>query len=90
MMNQKEYSKLLLKLVQSPYGGYSERMACRLLYNKNSYQSFQQNIVQIDGKVFIGLEGYSNYIEGIPTGFFQILDKFTNGAMLVKPLPKSN
>lgn len=85
MMNQADYSKLLLKLVQSPYEGYSERMACRLLYNKNGYVSFQQGIVKIDQKIFIGLDGYSSYTEGIPTGFFFIEDIHSNGAMLVKP-----
>lgn len=84
-MNQEEYSKLLLKLIQTRYGGYSERMACRLLYNKNSYLSFQQGIVKVEEKIFIGLEGYGSYTEGIPTGFFFIEDIFTNGAMLVKP-----
>jgi len=85
MMNQAEYSKLLLKLVQSPYGGYSERMACRLLYNKNGYLSFEKGIVKIDEKVFIGLEGYSSYPGDVSTGFFHIEDIHSNGAMLVKP-----
>jgi len=60
-------------------------MACRLLYNKNSYLSFQQGIVKIDEKIFIGLDGYSSYTEGIPNGFFFIEDIHSNGAMLVKP-----
>jgi len=85
MMNQEEYSKLLLKLVQTRYGGYSERMACRLLYNNKSHLSFLQGIVKIDEKIFIGLEGYSSYTEGIPTGFFHIEDIHSNRAMLVKP-----
>lgn len=74
-----------MKLVQSPYGGYSERMACRLLYNKSGYLSFQQGIVKIEEKIFIGLEGYNSYPGDVKTGFFFIEDKFTNGAMLVEP-----
>ena len=84
MMNQEEYSKLLLKLVQSPYGGYSERMDCRLLYNKNGYTSFGSVMLKIDEKIFIGLEGYSSFSGDIPSGFFRILDTFTNRAMLVE------
>ena len=84
-MSRDEYSKLLLNLVSTRYGGYSNRMACRLLYNNNGYMNFGEAIVKIDEKIFMGLEGYSSYIEGIPTGFFRILDKFTNGAMLVEP-----
>lgn len=85
-MNQEEYLSLLLKLVSSYYSSYSTRSDSKLLYKINGYRSFDPCLNGIDGKIFIGLNGYSTYSEDVPSGFFFIEEKFTNGAMLVSLL----
>lgn len=90
MMNQEEYLKLLLKLVYKDYYSCVLKASCKLLYVKDESFSRSRVINRIEGKLFIGLDGYyTNILLNLPDGFFVCQDKFTNGAMLVKHLPTS-
>lgn len=86
MMNQAEYSNLLLSLIAHPHHSTSQtRSYCNLIMYYYNRVSEGRSINLIDGRIFLSLSNYNTDEQlDMEDSLFQVVDKFNNALLVNK------